>query len=221
MHNHLLLEDGPRTYNIIMPSRNLLKQYDDKQYYHIYTRGVAKQDIFLDEEDFIVFLSLFKRYLSIDQQLSLSRVPYPHYYGRLELIAFCLMSNHIHLFVYQQDSRAVPEFMKSILTSYSMYFNKKYKRVGPVFQSRFLASHVFTDTYFEHITRYIHLNPRNWAKYEYSSLSYYMGKKRAEWVKPDRVISIFNNKDEYLKFLEDYEDYKDKLDELKWELAHL
>jgi putative transposase len=203
-----------------MPTRNLIKQYGGEQFYHIYSRGVAKQPIFLDTQDYEVFLSLLKRYLSDKPAKSDARVSYPWYQPQLELLAYCLMPNHIHLLVYQHEARILPDFMRSLLTSYSMYFNRRYKRVGPVFQSRYLASTIDRENYLEHISRYIHLNPKDWKSYPYSSLAYYMSSKKAEWIKPKRILDIFSDQKTYWRFLEDYEAHKQLLDELKFELAH-
>jgi putative transposase len=202
-----------------MPGRNIIKEYASDQYYHVYSRGVAKQQIFLDEDDYAAFLHLLKRYLSPGKSVSKARVTYPSYYGRAELSAFCLMSNHVHLLIYQTDEKALPELMRSVMTSYSMYFNRKYKRVGPVFQSRYRASRITSDSYLDHISRYIHLNPREWLEYPYSSLKYYLGKAEAEWVAPKKILDLFPSTDQYLEFVKDYEGYKDMLDEIHWELA--
>lgn len=201
-----------------MPGRNIIKQYGDEHYYHIYSRGVAKQVIFLDDQDYTAFLNLLKRYLSDKPAISKARVVYPWYQQRIELLAYCLMPNHMHLLVYQHDKDALPELMRSLMTSYSMYFNRRYKRVGPVFQSRYRASLISNDSYLQHISRYIHLNPRQWQNYPYSSLAYHAGKS-AEWIKPRRIQNIFATPEEYRTFLEDYRDYKQTLDEIKWELA--
>lgn len=202
-----------------MPGRNIIKQYGAEQYYHVYSRGVAKQAVFLDEQDYGYFLSLLKRYLSRKPAVSSARVPYPWYGPRIELLSFCLMPNHVHLLIYQEDEKAIIEFMRSLMTSYSMYFNKRYKRVGPVFQSRYRASHVSQQDYLEHISRYIHLNPSDWETYDYSSLKYYMGKALAEWVSPGKILELFPTPNQYLEFVRDYEGHKQMLDEIKWDLA--
>lgn len=201
-----------------MPTRNIVKQYDVDSYYHIYTRGVNKQNIFLDEQDYTVFMGLFKRYLSPDAQKSPQRVVYQNFSKQIELIAYALMRNHIHLFVYQSDMYAIRDLMRAILTSYSMYFNKKYKRVGPLFQSRYLASKISDEAYYGHISRYIHLNPRNWRSSTHTSLDFFIGKRSAKWIHPERVLDM--TPENYMKFLEGYEDVKSELDEIKWFLAN-
>lgn len=214
-----MLEDSPSAYNVFMPTRNAVKVYAADSYYHAYSRGVAKQPTFLDKQDYLIFISLFARYLSDKPQKSPSRTEYPWYQPRLKLMAFCLMPNHIHLLIYQNDETAISDFMSSLMTSYSMYFNKKYRRVGHVFQSRYLASRINRQDYLEHISRYIHLNPRDWEDYPYSSLDYYLGKEHSEWLSPSKILRLFPSTEQYLEFVRDYEGYKTMLDEIHWDLA--
>lgn len=210
------------THNNDMPKRNVIKQYADHSFYHIYSRGVAKQPVFKDGEDYEVFLNLCKRYLSKLEAKNPTRHSYPNYSQTIQLLCYSLMPNHFHLLVYQSDENdAITKFMRSLLTSYSMFFNKKYQRVGPVFQSRYLASLIDSDQYLAHISRYIHLNPPDWQKNTYSSIAYYYGKKQSDWVKSRQILDLFdNNPKKYMDFLHDYKDHKKILDELKWELAN-
>ncbi|PID31705.1 hypothetical protein CR970_04410 [Candidatus Saccharibacteria bacterium] len=201
-----------------MPSRNIVKRYDVNSYYHLYTRGVNKQPIFISDADYAVFTSLFKRYLSPETVRSTQRIAYKNYSDRCKLIAYALMPNHIHMFVYQSEQSAIPELMRSILTSYSMYFNKTHHRTGPLFQSRYLASPVNDDAYFTHITRYIHMNPRNWRDSDHTSLPYFIGRKRASWIHPEEALDT--SPESYLEFLNSYEERRAELDDIKWELAN-
>jgi putative transposase len=130
------------------------------------------------------------------------------------------MPNHVHLLLYQRQQGTMTEFMRSLLTSYSMYFNKKYKRSGPLFESRYKASMISDDAYLQHITRYIHLNPRNWREYEYSSLPYYLHQVTDEWIDPKRITELFEGPNDYKQFVEDYEQNKEMMDILKLELAN-
>jgi len=203
-----------------MPSRNVLKDDVSESYYHVYFRGGNRSRIFRDATDFEKMLQLFARYLSLKEVKNSAGLSFPNYHYRLELAAFCLMPNHVHLLIYQRQQGAMTEFMRSLLTSYSMYFNKRYKRSGPLFESRYKASRITEDSYLEHITRYIHLNPRHWREYEYSSLPYYLQQITDEWIEPKRIIEIFSGPDEYLRFVEDYEQNKEMTDILKHELAN-
>ena len=202
-----------------MPSRNILKEDLADSYYHVYFRGGNRSRIFRESSDYEKFLQLFSRYLSLKEAKNRAGLSFPNYSNRIELLAFCLMSNHVHLFVYQHQQGVMTEFMRSLLTSYSMYFNKKYKRSGPLFESRYKASRITNDAYLQHISRYIHLNPKLWRSYEYSSLPYYLHQVSDEWINPKRIVGLFESPAEYLKFIEDYEEAKDIMDILKLELA--
>jgi len=202
-----------------MPSRNIIKQYGASQYYHIYSRGVAKQNIFNDSQDYGYFLQLFKRYLSPNAESRKHHAPYPCYHNRIKLVAYCLMPNHIHMLIYQEDKDAMTCFMRSLVTSYVMYFNKKYDRVGPLFQSNYKASLILQAKYLEHITRYIHLNPLDWRNYEYSSLVYFSGSKSTQWLKPEHVLNIFSGFSDYMEFLEEFKDQKYILCEIQKTVA--
>lgn len=185
----------------------------------MYARGVSKRKIFLDETDYIKFLTLLERYLSPEAAHDPYGISYPNFYNKVDLISFCLMPNHFHMFVYQRHIRAVTALMQSVMTSYSRYFNKKYLRTGPLFESRFRASLITDESYYDHISRYIHLNPRTWRTYEYSSLPYYLQQDTVSWVRTEHVMQNFKTPSDYLHFVEDYQENKKMMDILKKELA--
>lgn len=204
-----------------MPSRNVIKIDIADGYYHVYARGHSKSEIFIDDADYNYFTKLFARYLSKKPTLDKHQVPYPHLYGCLDLLCYCLMRNHFHLLLYQHEEGAMQKLMRGVMGSYSRYFNNKYNRTGSLFESRYKASLITSQQYVEHISRYIHLNRKQWQTTPYSSIGYYLSGQKAEWVHPDAVLAMFNNdREEYKKFLADYVDYKDKLDEIKYELAN-
>lgn len=199
-----------------MPSRNTVKKYDIETYYHVYNRGAGNQKLFLDSSDKRKFLSLIERYITPKDDRDDSEKSYPEY--DIEINAYCLMGNHFHLLVYQtEDKDALSGLMRSVSTAYSMYFNKKYKRHGHVFQSVFKASRITDESYLLHITRYIHMNPRTYMTYRWSSLSTYLGRGYVDWLKPDRITVM--SPLEYEIFLVEYEDKKAELEEMKIQLA--
>lgn len=77
----------------------------------------------------------------------------------VELLAFCLMPNHYHLLVRQKVNGGIVKFMHKIGTGYTVYFNQKNKRVGSLFQGRFKAAAIRSESHFISIPYYIHLNP--------------------------------------------------------------
>ncbi|MDZ7744630.1 MAG: transposase [Candidatus Saccharibacteria bacterium] len=202
-----------------MASRNSRKIYIENTHYHVYNRGVDKRKIFLDDEDYSVFLNLLKRYLSREPAKDTKGRQYPWLYNDIELLAFCLMPNHFHLLVYQLEENALKNLIKNVCGSYTSYFNKKHKRVGPLFQDRFKASMITSDEYLHHISRYIHLNPVAYKEWPYSSLPHYLGYKSVEWIQPTRILELFTDAHDYLKFVEDYKEHKDMLTEIEHSLA--
>ncbi len=105
--------------------------------------------------------------------------------------------------------------MHSLLTRYSVYFNKKHDRVGTLYQDRYKAVLVNEEPYLLHLSRYIHLNPAEYTKDltgAYSSYSQYLGKMKTDWIKPDPILSFFDKatkdflkgNNTYKKFVENY-----------------
>ncbi|MDI3535331.1 MAG: REP-associated tyrosine transposase [Thermosediminibacterales bacterium] len=187
-----------------MPRRPRIKS--ENAIYHIIQRGNEKQIIFREEEDKTRFLNTLK----------LKK----HKYG-FEVYCYCLMDNHIHLLV-GSEGADVSEFMKSISVSYVMYFNKKYERIGHLFQGRFKSEIVDTDKYFLQASKYIHKNPVKAGivdlpeKYKWSSYGIYLGVARDEFRLIDRefLLEIISEDkkvavEEYKKFVE-FEDITDE-----------
>lgn len=202
-----------------MPSRNTIRTDLEESYYHVYARGASRQPVFLDDADYQYFTSLFERYLSREGKKSKDGFAYPHYRGQVEILAYCLMQNHFHLLIYQVEQGALSQFMKSLMSSYSRYFNLRYKRSGSLFENRFKSALISNDTYLMHISRYIHLNPRRWRLYPHSSIGVYRGRVECEWLQPARIQCLFSDEASYVAFLADYEDYRESLSVIKSEQA--
>jgi len=192
-----------------MPKRNTRKVYGTDQYYHVYNRGVNRQDIFLEPEDRFYFLSLFKRHLSAEPEIDSHGRPFAKYDNEVKLVAFCLMPNHFHLLFYLLEPDGIIHIMRSVMTSYTMYFNKKYQRTGGLYEGVFLASRISNDGYLWHVSRYIHLNPMDigadFRQYPYSSIDYFVGNKNASWLHPEKLVKGIEEKSQYLEFVADYE----------------
>ncbi|PID29444.1 hypothetical protein CR983_03890 [Candidatus Saccharibacteria bacterium] len=193
-----------------MPSRNTVREYDTPAYYHVYNRGAGGMPIFLDAQDKHKFISLIARYLDEEQ------TGYPTY--AVKLLAYCVMRNHYHLLIYQEDdAKEITRFMRSVSTAYSMYYNLRYKNSGHVFQGVFKASRITDEAYLLHISRYIHLNPETYRTYKWSSLSYYLGEASPAWLDPDCVNTMIPA--QYAEFLEDYRDRRALLKDIQAQLA--
>jgi len=133
------------------------------------------------------------------------------------------MTNHFHLLFYlSQDATSVTKLMRRVAGAYTTYFNKKYRRVGHLFQGVYKCSKITNEAYLHHISRYIHLNARDYKAWPYSSYPYYRGKYKSDWVMPGKVLQLFDNDvRSYEQFMVDYLDHKNMLDELKHELADM
>lgn len=147
-------------------------QFVNGEFYHLYNRGVEKRQIFLDNDDHFRFVhDLFEfNDKSSANNLYYYRLPslksyevQPHKISKrgllVEIIAFCLMPNHFHLFLRQVANNGIVRFMQKLGTGYTMYFNKKYQRVGGLFQGRFRAVLIKKQSHFLYLPHYIHLNP--------------------------------------------------------------
>lgn len=198
-----------------MPSKNIIKEYVEEACYHVYNRGVAKQAIFLNEQDYKVFLSYLKIYLSKKDELQkiAPTRQLKNFFEEFILLAYCLMPNHFHMLVWQKNQRTIANFMRSIGTKYSRYFNKKYHRVGPVFQSRYKAVLVKTENQFIYLSKYIHRNPlptrTDLVDYKYSSYMNYLGLINQTWVDKSEILSYFsklNPKESYKEFVEEIDE---------------
>lgn len=204
-----------------MPSRNVVREFAPDSYYHVYNRGIEKRVIFADEQDYTVFLGLLKKYLSGEPPNKQNRHIFKNFQGELKLLAYCLMPNHLHLLFYQSSKSAIIELMRRVNTSYVMYFNNRYQRVGGLFQGAYRASRIDADAYLHHISRYIHLNPNDYKHWAYSSYPVYIGAKKTAWVNPGPILSLFDGGSlEYQQFLDDYVETKAELAVLKHQLAN-
>lgn len=215
-----------------MPAKNSIKIYRENSIYHIYNRGVEKRKIFLDEQDYKVFLTCLKQYLSNPetepkrQTLQGETLQYhrsKNYFEEIELLSFCLMPNHIHLLIKQKNKDSIKKFTQSLFTRYSIYFNRKYERSGPLFQGVYKATNVVNKDYLLDLTRYIHKNPLKYRRNlieSYSSYSTYLGLNNTVWVNKNIVLDYFNestfikhkNIRSYKEFVEKFKYINEELD---------
>ncbi len=187
--------------------------------WHVYNRGVDKRIIFEDDQDYSVFLNLLKYALmspekieKVDSSLFSCAERYTYrrqnFYEQVELRAYCLMPNHFHLLLYQYSDRGISGLMRSVATGYSVYFNKKYKRSGVLFQGRYKGSCIEDDSYWWHIVRYIHLNgadsKEGFKNYPYSSYRNYVGKEKSDWLEPEWWKGSFDSPREIEEFHSGY-----------------
>ena len=146
-----------------MSKRNV--PFVNGEFYHCFNRGVDKREIFIDAKDFHYFLTV----LDLFNQLP-SRGDLSHYKQDrrnkiqksespiVSAIAYCLNPNHFHLLLRQEVEDGISKYLQKISTGYTMYFNKKYKRSGSLFQGKFKSVHVTKDTQLKHLFAYVTSN---------------------------------------------------------------
>lgn len=140
------------------------------EFYHLYSRGVEKRVVFLDTQDHQHFLYLM---YVCNTKRSIKLRDIGKNFDRGETVvnvgAYCLMPNHFHILIHEKVQNGISDYMRKLLTAYSMYFNKKYKRTGRLFESVFKSEHVSNDNHLKYLYSYIHLNPaklkdKNWRE---------------------------------------------------------
>ena len=208
-----------------MPAKNSRKLYLENGFYHIYNRGVEKRIIFQDEQDYSVFLSYLKEYLlpknesELMNKLSNPLLSYKekaeiirlinlnNFAGEISLLAYCLMANHFHLLIKQNSANSIDSFMNSLGTRYTMFFNRKNKRVGHLYQGEYKAVLVETDEQLLHLSRYIHSQAlaskghafRGWAEKEDqpSSFPEYLGLRNTKWINTSEISNFFSKNKQF------------------------
>ena len=135
------------------------------EFYHIYNRGTDKRHIFLNEDDYRYFQKLLyicnspNRIILRDLSKGISVYSVEREDTFVDIGSYCLMPNHFHLLLFEKRDSGISTFMSKLSTAYAVYFNRKYKRTGGLFEGRFKAIHVEEDGYLEYLFSYIHLNP--------------------------------------------------------------
>ena len=137
-------------------------------YYHVMMRTVNRELLFKDEEDYDQFRSAFNA----------SREKY-----KIKMLAWCLMPNHVHLLIKDPEDN-LSAFFRIFSSNFVYWYNRKYGRVGHLFQDRFLSEPIEDISYLLKAVRYIHMNPVKAnicgkpEEYRYSSYSYYFSSGR-------------------------------------------
>ena len=133
-HNYSIKEDD------FLPRKSRLQS----EYLHVIVRGIGRQILFEDDSDYNFFLESLKKYSDETG---------------IKILAYCLMENHVHLLLRDSTATVTPLFMKKLGVRYSGYYNKKYDRVGHLFQDRYKSENIIDNRYLLAVYRYILKNP--------------------------------------------------------------
>ena len=211
-----------------MPSRYIVRNFEENGFYHIFNRGIEKRETFTDKQDYQIFKYYMFVYLAPLNKV-LSRHPdIPiRLHGKnlneeLDLIAYCLMPSHFHFLIRLKTKDAISRFMKQLINAYTFYFNKKYQRAGNLLQGRFKSVKIPTDEILLHVSRYIHLNPvmakltDKPENYPWSSYNDFLNNKLKEtFIQKQLVLEHFQNLRSYGNFVSDQVDYAKTIDKIK------
>ncbi|PWB66702.1 MAG: hypothetical protein C3F14_03615 [Deltaproteobacteria bacterium] len=170
-------------------------------FHHVYARGIEKRNIFADQND--------RGELRRRIVWNLKRF-------NAGWLAWSFMPNHFHL-LFHSKSGNLPDFMRCVMSGYSIYFNKKYKRAGHLFQNRYKSSAIDSERYLLELIRYIHLNPvrsgivpslEKLAMYRWTGHFEIMAIGRLPWEQYPFIREFFSSSyisgmEIYLAFLED------------------
>jgi REP element-mobilizing transposase RayT len=172
--------------------------------YHVFNRGANGRAIFRDREDRSYFLSLLARHLWQRPSPNRRGGFYLHLRGRVALLAYCLMTSHFHLVIWQRSAGALAELMDRVIGTYSRYYNQKYGTSGPRFAGAYRAKRVKDAKQFKWLIAYVHDNHPSGVDYEFSSHRAWIDEtQRPGWLEPEPGLKIFGGVDAYLAYLDE------------------
>lgn len=145
------------------------RKRSDTLIYHIMLRGNNREKIFIDDEDKLKIIGTLERKKRNNEY---------------NLYAYCVMDNHIHLVV-KEGEEQIGSIIKRVAGSYSNYFNKKYQRIGHVFQERYKSEPIEDESYLLSCIRYIHQNP---FKSNISTIERYQWSSYKDYIRQDNTI---------------------------------
>lgn len=162
-------------------TRPLRIEYEDA-IYHVMNRGLSRQDIFLEQEDYECFLETLNEANRI---------------WKIKVYAYALMDNHYHLCI-QTPGGNLSRVMRHIDGVYTQRFNREHRRDGPLFRGRYKAILIAEESYLGQVVRYIHLNPvkaglaKDPKEYRWSShIGYMKSGRRPRWLAVERLLKSF------------------------------
>lgn len=178
--------------------------------YHVWNRGIDKRVIFNNTEDIDRFMLGIEQFNTLEVIGELGRGHRVSTDPKLvEIIAYCLNTNHFHLILEQTAEKGIEKFMHKLCMGYSKYFNTKYKRSGSLFGGKFKAKHIDSNEYLLHLSAYVNLNylahgrGHRVSTLGRSSWSEYVLALPEELCNKSIILEQFESKEQYKKFAED------------------
>lgn len=153
-------------------------------YYHIFNRGVNSTNIFKNKDNMSYFLELVKKHLE----------------NKVNIVAYCLMSNHFHFAIeIIEDEKITSQAFSNLFNAYSKAFNKQNNRTGSLFERPFKSKIIKDEAYLKNSVLYIHKNPEthniveNFETYAFSSFNEYLNEGRIVSEKKAYILGLFND----------------------------
>ncbi len=175
-------------------------------YYHVLNRGVERRTVFVEPEDYEHFIELM--------------CSYAREYG-IQIHNYCLMGNHYHLLL-EINRPVLSKYMRQLGMNYAVYFNKKYRRSGHLWQGRYRSWYVTDEAYLYALMRYIEHNPlraelvKHPQEYPYSSLHAFLDPtRRPSCLQHSRILQDYGNDAQAIQALLSEPVDHDQLRELK------
>lgn len=192
--------------------------------YHVFNRGVAKQNIAHDQADNIRFLERLAFYQQSEPPSKFSSIQFEIKDRNepllFDVLIYCLMPNHFHLLLQSLVDQGISVGIGKLLNSYTKYFNVRYERVGPVFQGPFKSVPIDNDEQLLQTFRYIALNPFA-AKLE-KTVGSFQWNGYLDYLKPTSLIcetktirKLIGTSEQIQSFVNDYADYTQSLSGIK------
>ncbi len=164
---------------------------------HHIVQGINKENIFQTKDDKKKYLFLLNKYFKE---------------FKIDIIAYCIMNNHVHMLLYSDKIQNISNFMRQVNSIYAMYYNKDRNRVGYVYRNRFKSVPIKTRTQLYTCIKYIHMNPvkagivKKESDYIYSSYNDYL--KKTGFIHERILKFIFDSSNNYIEKFQSIE-YKD------------
>jgi hypothetical protein len=184
----------------------------DSGYFHLWISGVKDELFFRNNTDKAFFLSLIQDSLSPRTRLADYHFDHRDYAHEIDLLAYSLTTNGVHLLIYTKRKTAIEELGEVLLLNYAAYIHQdRLVRVLP-FDSIFIFDSLAGRHEALGVSREIHLLHEDWRNDRYSSIGFYLDDRRGDWMRPLRVTALFDSQPRhYLEFINSRETEKDRL----------
>lgn len=206
-----------------------MRKFPEGSIYHVFNKSIANYPIFSDLNNsfrFVQALDYYNNFLvqkNLGSYLKTNTDYSPILITKkdnnlIKFLGYCVMPDHYHLLIKILKENCLSKYMNDIENSYSRFFNIKFERKGPLWQSNFKFVRIKSNEQLLHVTRYIHINPTTnnlVEKPEDWIFSSYKNYLKKDILKNYLIEISIKDPETYRKFVEDRIDYQKKLKLIK------